>query len=147
LTLVVAGGRRLACDGEAVEARDARVWRDLLGSESFALAELVARLSGEALDSAATRVWTARECMKKAGASEATPFTLGSADGGAWVTFESPTYSALTYSAQLLGREGSFIFTVLAETAADGEDEEGEEARAPLAVTPRVVLRCEDAGL
>jgi enediyne polyketide synthase len=147
LTLVVAGGRRLACDCEAVEARDACVWRDLLGAESFALAELVARLSGEALDSAATRLWTARECMKKAGASDIAPLTLGSADGGAWVTFESPTYSVPTYSAQLLGREGSFIFTVLAKTAADGKDEEGEEARSPLAVTSHVALRCEDAGL
>jgi hypothetical protein len=85
--------------------------------------------------------------MKKAGASDIAPLTLGSADGGAWVTFESPTYSVPTYSAQLLGREGSFIFTVLAKTAADGKDEEGEEARSPLAVTSHVALRCEDAGL
>jgi enediyne polyketide synthase len=127
-----------------VEPRDAGVWRDLLGAESFALAELAARLSGEALDSAATRVWTARECLKKAGASEAMPLTFGSADGGAWVTFESPTYFSLTYSAELSGREGSFILTVLAERAPERED---DEPRAPLAATHRDAVRCEDASL
>jgi enediyne polyketide synthase len=144
LTLVIAGGRRLACDVEAVETRDAGVWRDLLGTESLALAELVARLSGEALDSAATRVWTTRECLKKAGASEAAPLTFGSADGGACVTFESPTYFALTYSAELSGREESFIFTVLAERAHERVD---DEPRAPFATTHRDAVRCEDASL
>jgi enediyne polyketide synthase len=144
LTLVIAGARRLACDVEAVEARDTSVWRDLLGTESFALAELVARLSGEAPDSAATRVWTVRECLKKAGASETAPLTFGSADGGAWVTFESPTYSARTYSAELSGHEGSFIFTVLVERAPERED---DEARAPFAATHSDAVRCEDASL
>lgn len=147
LTMVVAGACRLACDVEAVEAREAGVWRDMLGAESFALAEQVARLSREALDSAATRVWAARECMKKAGASEASPLTLGAADGGAWVTFESTTCSIMSCSAELLGREGSFIFAVLTETAAALEDEEGDGAGAPPAVASGVALRCEDAGL
>jgi enediyne polyketide synthase len=144
LTLVVACVRRLACDVEAVEMRDMSVWRDMLGAESFALAELVARLSCEALDSAATRVWTAKECLKKAGASEAAPLTLGAADGGAWVTFESPTYSAQTYSAELSGHEGSFIFTVLVERAPKRED---DEPRAPLAAAQRDAVRFEDASL
>src|ERR1051325_11844048 len=116
----------------------------MLGAESFALAELAARLSGEALDSAATRVWTAKECLKKAGASEAAPLTLGTADGGAWVTFECSTYSVMTYLSELFGREGSFIFTLFAERAPRGE---GEEACAPLALTHGVALRCEDAGV
>lgn len=145
LTLAVAGARKVACDVEAVEARDACVWRGLLGAESFALAEQVARLSHEALDSAATRVWTARECMKKAGASETAPLTLGAWDGGAWATFESPTYSVMTYSAELMGREGSFIFAVLAETTPGEEEAEGTGAS--FAVTSGVALRCEDAGI
>lgn len=147
LTLVVACARKVACDIEAVEARDACVWRDMLGAESFALAEQFARLSHEALGSAATRVWAARECMKKAGASEAAPLTLGTSGGGAWATFESPTYSVMTYSAELMGREESLIFAVLAETTAAVEDEEAEGTSAPLAVTSGVALRCEDAGL
>jgi enediyne polyketide synthase len=127
-----------------VEARAAGVWRDLLGAESFAMAEESARLSREALDAAATRVWAARECMKKAGATADAPLTLGRGVGGAWVTFESPTYSVQTYSAELPDREGSFVFAVLAEGASRGED---EGARAPLAVTAGVALRCEDASL
>lgn len=129
LTLVVVGAREVACDVEAVEARDASVWRDLLGAESFALAEQVARLSHEALDSAATRVWTARECMKKAGASESAPLTLRAGDGGAWLTFESPTYSVTTYSAELMGREGILIFTVLAESTRHARAGDGQTPR------------------
>lgn len=86
--------------------------------------------------------------MKKAGASEAAPLTLGARDGGAWATFESPTYSVMTYSAELLGREGSFIFAVLSETTAAVEDaEEVEEAGASFALASGVALGCEDAGL
>lgn len=165
LTLAVAGRRRLACDVEAIEARGSLVWRDLLGAESFALAELVARLAGESLDAAATRVWTARECLKKAGASEFAPLTFGSVEGKGWVTFESAPYTAATYSAALLGSEKELVFAVLAAAApsvedeanaplVEGEanatrveDEEDEAMRAPIANVGRGVLRCEDAGL
>jgi len=147
LTLAVAGGRRLACDVEEVGARDASVWRDLLGPEAFALASTVARLAGESLDAAATRVWTAKECLKKAGASDAAPLTLGSIEGDGWVTLESPPYLAVTCAAEMIGLEKRLIFTVLEVSAPRGEEEEGDGPRAPLVVPSRGALRCEDAGL
>ena len=70
LTLAVAGQGRLACDLEAISARSDEVWRDLLGWERWRLVELIAKQTGEDLHTAATRVWTAIECLKKAGAPE-----------------------------------------------------------------------------
>lgn len=70
LTLAVAGQGRLACDLEAILARTDEVWRDLLGWERWRLVELIAKQTGEDLHTAATRVWTAVECLKKAGVPE-----------------------------------------------------------------------------
>lgn len=147
LTLAVAGGRPLACDVEEVEARGASAWRDLLGPEAFALASTVARLSGESLDEAATRVWTARECMKKAGASDAAPLTLASVEGDAWVTLESAPYLVMTYAAELSGSEKKLIFTVLAENRPRGVDDTDEGPRVLPVSASRGSLRCEDASL
>ncbi|HST54098.1 MAG TPA: SDR family NAD(P)-dependent oxidoreductase [Pyrinomonadaceae bacterium] len=147
LTLAVVGGRTLACDVEAVETRDISMWRDLLGPEPFALASTVARLSGESLDTAATRVWTARECLKKAGAPDAAPLTHGSVEGDGWVRFESPPYLILTYAAEMTGSEKQLIFTVLAGDAPRDEENKDDGLRAPLVTSSRGALRCEDAGL
>lgn len=69
LTLAVAGTGRQGCDLEQVVARPATVWRDLLGPGGYRLATLIARENGEDEATAATRVWAAIECLKKAGVS------------------------------------------------------------------------------
>jgi len=66
LRLVVTGPDGVACDVEAVTARDMEVWRDLLGAH-LELAGQLARLAGEPFDHAATRLWTALECAAKLG--------------------------------------------------------------------------------
>jgi enediyne polyketide synthase len=76
LTLAVAAPRPVACDLEAVCARGEHVWRDLLGYERWRLAELIAAQTGEDLQTAATRVWTVMESLKKAGAGHDIPLTL-----------------------------------------------------------------------
>jgi hypothetical protein len=70
LTLAVAAPQAhgaVGCDLEAVTTRSRESWQDLLGAERLALADLVARESGDAFDAAATRVWGALEALKKAG--------------------------------------------------------------------------------
>ncbi|MFZ0771783.1 MAG: SDR family NAD(P)-dependent oxidoreductase [Candidatus Sulfotelmatobacter sp.] len=76
LTLAVAGPQTVACDLEAVCSRPEQVWRDLLGSERWRLAELIAREAGEDFQTAATRVWTALESLKKAAAPPDIPLVL-----------------------------------------------------------------------
>ncbi|HEX5435058.1 MAG TPA: polyketide synthase dehydratase domain-containing protein, partial [Candidatus Angelobacter sp.] len=66
LTLAVAGPQSVACDLEPVRERGDQVWSDLLGREGWNLAQLIAQQTGEDLHTAATRVWTAMESLKKA---------------------------------------------------------------------------------
>src|SRR4029077_10282200 len=66
LVLAIAGdgtGDRIGCDLEAVVERTSETWRDLLGAERFALAQLIATQPGEPPGGAATRVWTAAESL------------------------------------------------------------------------------------
>jgi enediyne polyketide synthase len=82
LIMVVAGRDPVSCDLEPVAARERRTWRDLLGGERFELAEVAARETPEDLDRAATRVWAAGECLKKAGAPHGAPLVLAAGGGG-----------------------------------------------------------------
>lgn len=89
LTLAVAGPSPLGADLETVTARSDSAWQDLLGPDRLALAETLRRESGEDQDKAATRVWLALECLKKAGLALDTPLAItpGATDG--WTMFRS----------------------------------------------------------
>lgn len=76
LTLAVAGPCTVACDLEPVRPRTDQAWRDLLGRERWSLAELIASEAGEDVQTAATRVWTALESLKKAEAPCDAPLVL-----------------------------------------------------------------------
>ncbi len=115
VTVAVGGAGRIACDVEPVSARPAAVWRDLLGVEGFALAQTVAREAKEALGVAATRVWTAKECLKKAGAGAATPLLFARAAGDGWVLLASGALTVGTYVAEVRSRAGELVLAILAE--------------------------------
>jgi enediyne polyketide synthase len=81
LVMAVAGKRPLGCDLETVIARTQADWRGMLGPDRFALAELITKESREEMDTAATRVWTALECLKKGGAMTDAPLMLCKSGG------------------------------------------------------------------
>jgi enediyne polyketide synthase len=81
LTLVAASANSVACDLETIAKRP---WSELLG-ERHALAELIAREAKEDFDTAATRVWTAQECLKKAGRAWDTPLSLKTVAAEHWI--------------------------------------------------------------
>jgi enediyne polyketide synthase len=89
LTLAVSGRVALGCDVERIGARKISTWRDLLGAENFALAELISREAGSDFDTAATRVWTAVECRKKVGCAMNAPLTLVKLMPDAWALLAS----------------------------------------------------------
>ena len=91
LTLAVAGSP--GCDLELVAARP---WRDLLAQERFALAEQLA----EDFDTAATRVWTAMECLKKAGVPGDAPLVLNATKPDGWIMLSSGSRTIATYQHQ-----------------------------------------------
>jgi enediyne polyketide synthase len=76
LTLAVASSQTVACDIEPICARAAEMWRDLLGSDRWLLARLIASQSDEDIHSAATRVWAAGETLAKADIPQSTPLGL-----------------------------------------------------------------------
>lgn len=103
LTMAVAGACQLSCDAEKVVERDARAWADLLGAEGAALADLVAREAGEDTDAAATRVWAAVECLKKAGALFGSSPTFGQAREDGTVILNCGALAIVTRVVRLRG--------------------------------------------
>jgi enediyne polyketide synthase len=116
LVLEVQGEGRIGCDLEPVAARSEEAWRDLLG-ERVALAGLIARATGEDRDAAATRVWTAVEALKKAGAAHGAPLLLESGAADGWVLLRSGGMRIGTYLGPVRELAGPAALAVLVEEA------------------------------
>lgn len=112
LTMAVAGPTALGCDIEPVAERPLPAWRDLLG-ERLNLAVLLGRETGDDLGAAATRVWNALECLKKAGAASGAPLALSAATPDGWVLLSSGEYTVASYIASIQGREARLALALL----------------------------------
>ncbi|MGE5826810.1 MAG: SDR family NAD(P)-dependent oxidoreductase [Micromonosporaceae bacterium] len=88
VTLCVAAADTVACDIQPVEVRSWAVWQGLLAAHAD-LATVVASETGESLDTAATRVWAAVECLAKAGRTPRDPLFLSSTTSDGWTVFSS----------------------------------------------------------
>ncbi len=113
--LAVAGEGPLGCDLEVVESRP---WADLLGGERLQLARVLAAEHGESEDRAATRVWAAGECLKKAGAGAAAPLQLDAAGADGWVVLTSGALAIATLVADLRETQTPLVLAVLASREA-----------------------------
>src|SRR6266566_3715 len=83
LAVAVASTIVVGCDAEGVRDRPEASWIDLVGDEGFSLAHLISGEIDEPISTAATRVWTALECMRKLGQiGRASPLVLESASAG-----------------------------------------------------------------
>ena len=101
LTFVVAANGPVGCDIEPIVERSATAWRDLLGSERFELAGLIAKEGDEDFSAAATRVWGALEALKKAGSAiDQAPLSLERVDAG-WVLLRSGQIDVATWAGNL----------------------------------------------
>jgi enediyne polyketide synthase len=117
LTLAVTGQGTVGCDLEPVAARTATVWQDLLGAERFDLAGLIASEAREDFDAAATRVWAAGECLKKAGAMGDAPLVLDASKPDGWVVLLSGHWSIATCVPPVGGFDGAVPMAVAVLTA------------------------------
>ncbi len=116
LTLAVAGPKEkgaIGCDIEPVEARSAEVWRDLLGQERYKLVDVVADAASEDENTAATRVWVATECLRKAGVALDSPLIFASARSNGWVLFSTGSFVTATYLAQVQTHANPLVLAVL----------------------------------
>ncbi|MFD3659485.1 SDR family NAD(P)-dependent oxidoreductase [Streptomyces sp. NPDC058659] len=116
VTLAVAGEWPLACDVQHVEDRGPEEWEALLGTGGLALALLIAAEHGEQLSLAATRVWSAVECLRKRGRAhvELTADTSTKAPDR-WVVLRSGTAQIATAAALLRTTPHTAVFAVLTE--------------------------------
>ncbi len=114
LTLAVASpADPLGCDLEAVTARADSLWQDLLGYEHYKLAEVIAKLAGEDLDSAATRVWSASECLKKSGAAITSPLIFDSVRDDGCVLLSSGADRIATFIVAVKGAQHHYVAAIL----------------------------------
>jgi len=105
---------------EPVTARAREVWEGLLGAPRYKLAELIAREAPESVDGAATRLWTAVECLKKAGIPEGAPLVFDSISAPGWVLLRSGKSRIATFICQVQGLSESLavgVLTTLPEAA------------------------------
>lgn len=112
LTMAIASTRPVGCDIEPVQARPPSLWRDVLGSERYKLAELISQEGCEDQDTAATRVWAASECLKKAGAVITAPLVLDSSGEDGWMLLVAGPFIAATYAATIRGAQGRLVLAV-----------------------------------
>lgn len=116
-TLAVAGSELVGCDLELITPRDPMLWKDLLGPDRFALAEVVAAETSESLQQAATRVWAVSECLKKSGALPQAPLVLTAQQKAqqkeGWVSFSSGPFLAVTFVAHLQEMSPPVVMAVL----------------------------------
>nr|MDJ0729136.1 hypothetical protein [Crocosphaera sp.] len=99
------------------------VWHDLLGTHYLALADIIAAYKGESLNVSATRIWTAKECLKKAGMMVDAPLMLMSRKAGSqpknnnaqvvWLTAGETVIG--TFLVSVKGFETPLVFAVLVE--------------------------------
>ncbi|RKR86905.1 enediyne polyketide synthase [Micromonospora pisi] len=114
ITLSVTGTGALGCDVDLVSSRAEEAWQELLGPHRV-LAGLVAQIPGESPDSAGTRVWTAIECLQKAGHSPRGPLTLLPAERAGWVVFAFGELRVATFVTTLREGPDPVVFAVLTE--------------------------------
>ena len=110
----MAATHSVGCDLETVAHRDAEVWRGLLGTERFGLAEVLA--AKEDFDTAATRVWCAIESLKKAGAMSDAPLALVSAADDGWTVLSSGAHIIATCCAEVRDIPCQLVLGVLVKS-------------------------------
>jgi enediyne polyketide synthase len=120
LTLAVAGSETVGCDVEPVSERATDDWRGLLTTEQFALAELIQRERGEGLATAATRVWSAVESLRKAGRTLSGPITLAVGGPAGWALLQSGAANIATFVTSVLDQSDPVVFTILTEESGNG---------------------------
>lgn len=115
ITLAVAGTRRVACDIEWIDARRGTIRGDLLGPERQALADAIAAQAHEEASAAAVRIWSALECLKKAGAGPGTALSLAACERDGWVVLNAGDMGIATCITALGDPSAQAVVAILAE--------------------------------
>ncbi|MEV4555577.1 type I polyketide synthase [Kitasatospora sp. NPDC049285] len=113
MTLAMVGQGRLACDLEAVLDRTAEDWAGLLGAAQLPVRDLLAAEAGEDPAISATRVWSALECLRKAGATSQA-LTVEKVHPDGWALLSAGDARIATWVTTINDRDEKTVFAVLA---------------------------------
>ena len=118
LTLATCSEAGVSCDLATIEARRAGDWMSLLTGDQRRLAEVLELEAAEDFSVAATRVWAAAECLKKAGlpGGPTSPLTLQAHGEDHWLLLGSPVASVATWVAQVRSEMQTMVFSFLMRT-------------------------------
>jgi acyl-CoA thioesterase FadM len=119
ILMIVAASDLVGCDIEPVNVRSRSSWHDLLGTAGAKLAEFILSESGNDrrnFDLAATRVWVAKECLKKVGASTESPLVVSFVEER-WVGLAAGSLTIATFAADLRSDQGLVVFGILRDCA------------------------------
>ncbi|RST23151.1 SDR family NAD(P)-dependent oxidoreductase [Streptomyces sp. WAC04770] len=108
----VADAATVGCDIERVVARPTAEWEGLLGDHA-PLAVLVAKETGDSYETAATAVWTAVECLQKAGMTTRAPLSLTPRTAADWTLFTSGGLHVAVLTTRLKGLADAVAVAVL----------------------------------
>jgi enediyne polyketide synthase len=114
LTLCVLAHGPAGCDLEPVTPREDDDWQRLLGRHHD-LAGRIAEACTEPFDVAATRVWAAGECLRKAGRTTDAPIMFASGGPDGWVLLTSGDARIGVLSTTVRGGDTPVVLAVLAE--------------------------------
>jgi enediyne polyketide synthase len=114
-SIAVARPGIVACDLETIAARPGELWRGMLGSERMALARLIAEAGAVDLDRAATQVWSATECLKKAGLSISEPLKLSAIAEDGWTVLRAGKVVVATLTTNAEPLADPLVIGLLAE--------------------------------
>jgi len=116
-TLAVVSPHRVACDMEVIEARSPELWQDLLGRDRFKLAKAISRERSECIDTSATRLWGAIECLRKFGLQRETPLSVAGDCAGEVVRIEAGAYATVSLEATVRGAGHPVVISLLARSS------------------------------
>lgn len=118
--VAMASTGRIGCDAKAVHERPYEDWRALLSTDQFDLAEVISRDRSEPLSAAATRVWGAAECLRRAGQAGTAALTLDWSRSDGWVRFGAGQARLTTFPARLRDVTHPVVFTIMTEGRGNG---------------------------
>jgi enediyne polyketide synthase len=111
-TLLVQANGQISCDMEAVVEKPQSVWQPLFQPERVKLIEHIQKEIDEDFSSAATRVWCAMECIRKAGLQDNCPLLFCGSEKDNTVYIEAGDYKIITYKS-IVKKKGATVFAVL----------------------------------
>jgi enediyne polyketide synthase len=132
LRLILTAASPAGCDLEAVVVRGEEEWSRLLGGQ-IGLARRLAAEASEDFDAAATRLWSVREALGKAGAHRDAPVVFERVAGQGWLELRAGHFRVLSAILRIAGqsRPLAIAFAIEADDRAPPLSGSGAGRHAP----------------